>query len=94
MKGMEFKTILALIIVVAFIFIAVLIAIGPSLNIGDVMGSDISFTEFCYHWGIRGYSNFNEPIMVGNEPVGSPAEICGRRGFLDQDTCINSCKGA
>ena len=89
MRGLEYRTILMVIVVAAVIFITILAAIIPVANAGINLRSDITFSEFCYQWGLRGYEeDWDTEIIRSGNPYGTPADHCPTD---DVETCRNLC---
>ena len=55
MKGLEYKMILALIIMIVLILFAVLIVISPGGDLAGQSKDDINFREACFYWSFRSY---------------------------------------
>jgi hypothetical protein len=74
MKGMEFKAILVIIVVVAIVFIAVLIAFIPGFAFGENMKTQTSFRDFCLFWSLNGYKEGNgQPVERSSVIYGCPS---------------------
>lgn len=100
MKGLEFKTLLGLIILIVVILLIIIIAINPSLLFGEQAGAQISFREFCVFWSLSGYAEgFGDTIEAKGE-LYSVDDMCeiglgkppGGLETGDLENCKNLCK--
>jgi len=103
MKGIEFHTILAIIIIIAVIAIVILVVVKPSLIFVSATGEQITFSEFCYYWSISGYSEeYGQTVKRNNIIRGCPAgcdtyiNYCPPETVIGNnvDACRRLCEGA
>jgi hypothetical protein len=78
MKGIEYQTLLGLIVVVAVIILVYIIVIGPAMSTSNNMNSRSKFEDFCVYWGLNGYAEgLGQPVVRDSVDHGTPEEHCG-----------------
>jgi hypothetical protein len=99
MKGLEFKIIFGLIILVAVVLLVSLIVFNPALAFGKTTSAQISFEEFCIYWSLNGYQEGKtENVKRNGIDHGSVSSYCStalKKLFLDDndiDVCRKCCK--
>ena len=98
MKGLEFKMLLGLIVLIAVILLIAIIVFAPALGFGKSTQSRTKFEEFCVFWSLSNYKEgWNEPVKnLPNTPEylinNKPSYYCFTIGISDVDTCRKCCK--
>jgi len=71
---MEYKVILAVILMVIVISVIVTIAILPGFVYGKESSTQVSFREFCIFWSLNGYyEGYGQPVERKGVLYGCPA---------------------
>jgi len=100
MKGLEFKMIFGLIILIAVILLIAIIVFAPALGFGKTTQSRTKFEEFCVFWSLNNYKEgLGENVIVNGVNYGPPEQWCapilGKLAItnpLDIYKCISCCK--
>ena len=104
MIGMEFKFILGLVILLAFLAIVFIMIFNPATKFSQNTGTQMSFRDFCVFWSLGGYKEgIDETVITRSDgkPHGTPSDFCpsvvgpvppsGVDDYLER--CKNVCRG-
>jgi len=96
MKGMEFKMILGLIILIAVILLIVLIVINPALIFGETTETQIEFREACIFWSLNAYKGtsyeYEENIVEMGPHCANALHVLVVTTAEDWERCRDICR--
>ena len=96
MKGVEFRTLFGLVILVAVVVLVVILIINPSLAFGKSNQARINFEEFCTFWSLSGYNDnivtIGSEEKVASEECATFLNLIGAPNVNDIEVCKKCCR--